>query len=68
MDSQKTKLTQKERILRLLQDKRTVTNYELFDIAFRYPARILELRNDGYVIDSKQVKGSKWQFTYVGTA
>lgn len=59
-------LTQTERILRLLKTKRRVTNVELFDIAYRYPARLLELRNDGYLIDSHHIKDSLWEFVYRG--
>lgn len=57
-------LTQKEKILLKLQDhgEDGVSNYELFDIAFRYPARINELRRDGYNIQSVHVAGSQWRF------
>jgi hypothetical protein len=60
-------LTQKDKILNLLRDKKTVTNYELNDICFRYGARLLDLRNDGYVITSKHIKDSLWEFTYEGS-
>jgi hypothetical protein len=61
------KLTQKQRILKLLRDKKTVTNYELNEIGFRYGARLADLRSDGYVITSQHIKDSLWHFTLEGS-
>lgn len=58
--------SQAARILKLLQQKRSVTNTELNGIAFRYGARIFDLRKQGYKIISSQVKKGVWVFTYVG--
>lgn len=52
------KLSQKERILQLLRTGEGVTNRELNDIAFRYSARISELRDEGHAIRWEQVKGT----------
>lgn len=61
-----TKETQTRKILKLLKMKRVVTNYELSKIAFRYSARIMELRKDGYIIVSSHKGGSLWTFTFKG--
>lgn len=50
------KLTQKERILNRLRYG-PAFNYELNQIAFRYSARIAELRDEGHDIRWKSVKG-----------
>jgi hypothetical protein len=60
------KEAQTKRILRLLKTKHTVTNYELNKIAFRYSARIRNLREQGYIIVSNHVGGSLWTFTFKG--
>ena len=49
-------MTQKERILARLQ-RGPATNRDLNDIAFRYSARIAELRNEGHNITWRAVKG-----------
>lgn len=51
------KLSQKERILQLLRSSEHVTNRDLNEIAFRYSARISELRDEGHAIRWEQVKG-----------
>ncbi len=51
-----TKTSQTKRILTKLRVNRTVTNTELNKIAYRYSARILELRNDGHNIQKKYVR------------
>lgn len=63
---QADKETQTKRILKLLKAKKTVANYELNKICYRYAARIHELRGDGYRIVSNHVGGSLWTFTYKG--
>ena len=50
------KLSQKERILARLR-KGPASNRELNDIAFRYSARIAELRDEGHAIAWRAVKG-----------
>ena len=50
------KLSQKERILARLR-KGPASNRELNDIAFRYSARIAELRDEGHAITWRAVKG-----------
>lgn len=42
--------TQRAKILDLLKERGTVTNVELNRIAFRYSARLFELRQEGHVI------------------
>lgn len=58
-------MTQRERILKMLEDAgdEGVTNLKLNTVAFRYGGRLHELREDGYRIRSKHVKGSVWKFT-----
>lgn len=60
-------VTQRDKILELLREKGTVSNYDLNSIAFRYGARLQELRDNGYVITSRHIKGSKWTFTLTET-
>lgn len=44
------KNNQTARILRLLKDRRFVTNIDLNKICFRYGARLHDLRKEGYQI------------------
>lgn len=46
-----TKESQAKRILRKLKLQKTVTNFELNQICYRYSARIHELRDEGHLID-----------------
>lgn len=58
--------TKTKKILTLLKEKRTVTNFELNNICYRYAARIYELRADGYRIVSVHVKDGLWKFVFKG--
>jgi hypothetical protein len=53
---QPRKLTQTERILRLLKRRGNfgASNRELNSICYRYAARIFELRRDGYLISGER--------------
>lgn len=57
-------MNQSEKILDLLEKAgdKGVTNYTLNKIAFRYGARIHELRKQGYLISSLRVSESLWKF------
>ena len=57
--------TQKEAILRHLQSGRTITPLEALDLyrCYRLSARIRELRDEGYVIRSENVKQGKKTFS-----
>lgn len=57
--------TQSEKILALLKERgdHGATNVELNKIAFRYSARINDLRKDGHDISAAHIKGSSWKFT-----
>lgn len=57
-------MTQVEKIYKLLKKrpKSGVTNYELNNIAFRYAARIYEMRKDGVPISIKHIKDSLWVY------
>lgn len=61
-----TKETQSSRVLKLLRAKKVVTNTELNNICFRYSARIHELRNDGWLIDTKLKAGGLTKFIFMG--
>lgn len=61
-----TKETQTSRILKLLKEKKVVTNAELNNICFRYSARIHELRKDGYIIVTHRLRGGLNSFVYKG--
>lgn len=54
------------KILRLLKDKRVATNKELNLLAFRYSARIHELRREGHIIVSEHVGDGLWLYHYEG--
>jgi hypothetical protein len=58
-------VNQKEKILELLEEKGSVDNYALNKIAFRYSARIKDLREEGHNIKARHIKGSKWIFTLI---
>ena len=56
--------TQSEKILEALKlaGPAGVSNYDLNDIAFRYSARIKDLRDRGHKIEAVKGKGSNWTF------
>lgn len=47
-------MNQTQKILKKLKSKKSVKNYELNQIAFRYSARIKDLRDMGYQIETKR--------------
>lgn len=55
----------KERILSRLQ-RGPASNAELNDIAFRYSARLEELRKRGWLIVSTPQGGGQWMYTLQG--
>lgn len=57
--------SQTARILRLLKKHGDLTNRDLNRIAYRYSARILELRNEGHKIVSVHEKDSLWRYVLV---
>lgn len=61
-----TGTTQTGRILKLLQEKDSVTNVELNRIAFRYSARLHNLRKEGHDILTVQESKGKWRYFYRG--
>lgn len=63
-----TKESQTSRILRLLKKNGKATNIQLRTIAWRYPARILNLKQEGHLIRSIHVKGAVWLYMYDGEA
>ena len=54
------------RILAVLRANGRATNRELNDIAFRYTARIDELRAEGHIIETHQIKKGLFEFIYRG--
>ncbi|OLT37146.1 hypothetical protein BJF84_07250 [Rhodococcus sp. CUA-806] len=48
------------KILKLPKAKGRVTNFELRKIAWRYPARILDLKHEGQLIRGVHDKGARW--------
>lgn len=60
-------MNQTEKIINLLEKrgKRGASNYELNKIAFRYSARLHELRKEGYKIKAQHIKDSLWKFELV---
>lgn len=60
------KLSQTARILKLLKSKHQVTNRELNRLAYRYSARIAELRTEGHHILTERAKDGLFTYTYLG--
>lgn len=60
------KLTHAAKILTLLQKKGKVSNFELRTIAWRYPARVLDLKHEGHLIRSVQENKTLWYYIYDG--
>lgn len=60
-------MNQATKILNLLKQRGEAgaTNIELNSIAFRYGARIADLRQAGHQIQSIKLKGSKWKFVLI---
>lgn len=58
--------SQAARILKLLKSKGQATNRELNRIAFRYSARVADLRREGHNIVSVREKDGLWRFVYKG--
>lgn len=54
------------KILRLLKDERIVTNVQLNKIAYRYGARLHELRREGHIIVTNHIRDGLWQYHYLG--
>jgi len=56
----------RDRVLAYLQEHHTVTNVDLNAICFRYGARILELRAEGYDIQTGEKRGGVVWYHYQG--
>lgn len=54
------------KVLRLLKEKRAVSNIELNKICFRYAARVHELRHEGHIIVSVNEGYGLWTYHYMG--
>lgn len=65
MSKTSTTATQRATILALLQKRGSVTSIQLNDIAYRYSARIHELRHDGHQIETLLDTPSERITTYV---
>ena len=57
-----SKETQASKILRMLKTHPYVLNIDLNRIAYRYSARILELRNEGHSIQKEYVKPGVFRY------
>lgn len=60
------KKSQTAQILELLKTNGRATNRQLNNICFRYGARLFELRREGHIIVTNQVKDSLYEFVYKG--
>lgn len=60
------KETHTAKILKLLKAKGKVSNLELRKVAWRYPARVLDLKHEGHLIRSVHDKGPLWFYIYDG--
>lgn len=63
---QPPKKSQAQRILELLKAKGSATNRELNRVAFRYSARVKNLRDEGYQIVTVREKDGLYRFVYKG--
>lgn len=61
-----SELSQTARILKLLKSKHQVSNRDLNELAYRYSARIAELRTEGHQILTERVKDGLFTYTYLG--
>ncbi len=63
-----TRETHTAKILKLLKAKAKgkVSNLELRKVAWRYPARVLDLKHEGHLIRSVHDKGPLWFYIYDG--
>lgn len=57
-------MTQADRILGLLEEAgpKGVSNYTLNSVAYRYAARLHELKKRGVEVETEHIKGSEWRF------
>ena len=63
-----TTTSQRAKILDLLKARGTVSNVELNKIAFRYSARLYELRQEGHRITTRPIRDGIVHYTYLGRA
>jgi hypothetical protein len=60
-------MTKREQVLSMLENSDAVTGREFVDAGvFRYSARIKELRDRGYVIESKRISQGHFEFRLIG--
>jgi len=57
-------MTGKQKVLSVLGDGHWHSYRELFDVYFKYTARIYELRKDGYVFEERVNRFNKHAFDY----
>lgn len=65
-EEMKRRMSQKQRILRLFQEKHQVTNLDLARISYRYSARIGDLRKEYKIPSPKYIKPGVFLYTYKG--
>jgi hypothetical protein len=60
-------MTKREQVLSMLENSDAVTGREFVDAGvFRYSARIKELRDRGYVIESNRISQGHYEFRLIG--
>ena len=59
------RLSQKDKILKLLLSGKQVHMRRLNDIAYRYGGRLFELRKDGYKVDTIQLRAGEFAYRLV---
>lgn len=62
----KRRMSQEQRMLRLFQEKRQVTNVQLAQISYRYSARIGNLRKKYRIPAPLYIKPGVYLYTYLG--
>jgi len=66
MSETQRRVSNRDKVLAYLKDHHTVTNVDLNAICFRYGARILELRAEGYDIQTGEKRGGVVFYHYNG--
>lgn len=56
---------QTDLILKMLEENKYVTNLEMNPVAYRYSARIAELREAGHLIEKEYIKPGVWAYRLV---
>jgi len=60
------RISQKEKILKLLLKRKCVHMRDLNNVAYRYGARLADLRKQGYKIETRQIRAGEFVYEMIG--